>query len=76
MINLFETLKLIFTFSKNNVTSLVFRGTVEDISHPYPTRNSCNSFIEPRFALNQFKFAISSRGPRICNKILNRQQKS
>ena len=55
---------------------VIFRPKFHEISHQYPTRFCQNSFKEKPFDLKQTKFAISSRGPRLWNKILHQNQKS
>ena len=46
------------------------------ISHDYFTINSMCNFKEPRFSLKLTKFAISSRGSRLWNKILDNNTKT
>ena len=43
---------------------------------PYSTRFSKNSFAESQLVYSQTKFSVSSRGPRLWNKLLDQQQKS
>ena len=42
----------------------------------YFTKNSMCNFKEPRFSLKVTKFAISSRGPSLWNKILDNNTKA
>ena len=74
-LNLYQTLIFMFKM-KQDTAPVVFRNRVREISHPYPTRHSFNRFEEPKIQLNQTKFSVSSRGPRVWNKLLNNQQAS
>ena len=47
-----------------------------EIQHQYSTRFSKNSFVESQLVYSQTKFSVSSRGPRLWNKLLDQQQKS
>ena len=60
---------------RNNTAPSVFQAYFSEIQHPYPTRFSENNFTETKIILNQTKFAVSSRGSRLWNKLLNRHQK-
>ena len=61
---------------KTNTAPLVFRTKFQEIQHIYPTRFSKNSFVENQLVYSQTKFAVSSRGPRLWNNILDQQQKA
>ena len=74
-LNLFQNLIFMFKM-KQDTAPVVFRNRVREISHPYPTRHSFNHFEEPKIQLNQTKFAVSSRGPRVWNKILSNHEAS
>ena len=69
-INIFQVLKFMFQV-KNNTIPDSFQNKFQFIEHQYPTRYSENSFIEPRIYLRFTKYAISSRRPRLWNKIVN-----
>ena len=61
---------------KNGLIADDFQNKFNLISHDDFTKNSmCNS-NEPQFSLKVTKFAISSRGPRIWNKILDNNTKA
>ena len=53
-----------------------FQDKFNMISHDDFTKNSMCNFIEPRFSLKITKLAISSRGPRLWNKILDNNTKA
>ena len=57
--------------AKNGLVPDAFQNKFNMISHDYFTKNSMCNFKEPRFSLKITKFTISSRGPRLWNKILN-----
>ena len=61
---------------KTNTAPLLFRTKFQEIQHIYPTRFSKNSFVENQLVYSQTKFAVSSRGPRLWNNILDQQQKA
>ena len=46
------------------------------ISHDYLTTNSMYNFKEPGFRLKITKFALSSRGPRLWNEVLDNNTKT
>ena len=56
---------------KNGLIPDAFQNKFNMISHDYFTKNSMCNFKEPRFSLKVTKFAISLRGPRLWNKILD-----
>ena len=55
---------------KNGLIPDAFQNKFNMISHDYFTKNSMGNFKKPRFSLKITKFAISSRGPHLWNKIL------
>ena len=62
--------------AKNGLIPDAFQNKFNMISHDYFTKNSMCNFKEPRFSLKITKFAISSRGPRLWNKILDNNTKA
>ena len=54
----------------------VFQNRFHLILHDYFTRNRAYNVKKTRFSLKITKFAISSRGPRFRNKILDNNTKS
>ena len=48
-----------------------FRNNFREISHRYPTGLGQSNFVESNILSNQTKFAVSSRGRRLWNRILN-----
>ena len=61
---------------KNSLIPDAFQSKFNMISHDYFTKNSMCNFKEPQFSLKITKFAISSRGPRLWNKILDNKTKA
>ena len=73
-INIYQVLNFMFCV-KNNTIPSTFQNKFQIVGHQYPTRFSENNFVEPRVGLKLTKFAISSRGPRLWNKVLNNNTK-
>ena len=61
---------------KANTAPCIFQNQFSKIQHQYSTRFSKNSFVESQLVYSQTKFSVSSRGPRLWNKLLDQQQKS
>ena len=61
---------------KNGLIPDTFQNKFNMISHDYFTKNSMCNFKEPRFSLKITKFAISSQGPPLWNKILDKNTKA
>ena len=61
---------------KTNTAPCIFEKQYTEIQHRYSTRFSKNSFVESQLVYSQTKFSVSSRGPRLWNKLLDQQQKS
>ena len=74
-LNIYIVLILIFKV-KNGWISDTFQNKFNMISHDYFIKNSMCNFNEPRFSLKVTKFAISSRGPRLWNKIFDNNTKA
>ena len=74
-LNIYQVLNFMFQI-KTNIAPAVFYSCFTEVHHPYLTRFSENSFVENQIILNQTKFAVSSRGPRLWNNILNSYQKA
>ena len=70
-----NVLNLMFK-AKNGLIPDAFQNKFNMISHDYLTKNSMCNFKELRFSLKITKFAISSRGPRLWNKILDNNTKA
>ena len=60
---------------QNSLIPETFQNKFNMISHDYFTKISTCNFKETRFRLKVAKFAISSRGPRLWNKILDNNTK-
>ena len=68
---------LTFNFKiKRDFVPAAFRNNFREISHRYPTGFSQSNFVESNILSNQTKFAVSSRGWRLWNRILNQEQKN
>ena len=65
---LYNFLNLMFKV-KNGLIPDDFQNKFNKISHAYFTKNSMCNFKEPRFSVKVIKFAISSRGTHLLNKI-------
>ena len=61
---------------KRDSAPAAFRNDFREISHRYPTGFSQNNFVEGNIVSDQTKFAVSSRGPRLWNRLLNQEQKN
>ena len=61
---------------KNDLLPDAFQNKFNMILHEYFTKNSMCNYKEPRFSLKVTKFAISSRGPHLWNKILDNNTKA
>ena len=63
-----------FTFKIKSKTALpVFQTHFTEVRHPYSTTFSEDSFVDNQIVLTQRKFTVSSRDPRLWNKLLNWQ---
>ena len=69
-LNIYQLLNLMHRIKTNTVT-IVFHNNFNEINHSYPTRFSNNCFVEEKIFLTQTKFAVSSRGPKLWNNLLN-----
>ena len=61
---------------KNGLIPDAIQNKFNMITHDYFTKNSMYNFKEPRFSLKVTKLAISLRGPRLWNKILDNNTKA
>ena len=59
---------------KRDSAPTAFRNDFREISHRYPTGYSQSNFVEGNILSNQTNFAVSSRGPRLWNQLLNQEQ--
>ena len=68
---------LTFMFKiKRDTAPAAFRNDFREISHRYPTGFSQSNFVESNILSNQTKLVVSSRGPRLWNRLLNQEQKN
>ena len=73
-LNIFHALTFMFKIKRVTVPA-TFQNDFRELSHGYPTGFSQNSFVEGHILSSQTKFAVSSRGPRVWNRLLNQEQK-
>ena len=74
-LNIYQVLTFMFKIKRDSVPT-PFRSNFREIFHQYPTRFSQSNFVEGNVLSNQTKFAVSSRGPRLWNRLLNQEQKN
>ena len=74
-VNIYQVLTLMFK-TKRDSAPAAFRNDFREISHRYPIGFSQSTFVEGNILSNQTKFAVSSRGPRLWNRLLNYEQKN
>ena len=74
-LNIYQVLTFIFKTKRDSVPA-AFWNDFREISHRYPTGYSQSNFVEGNILSNQTKSAVSSRGPRVWNGILNQEQKN
>ena len=74
-LNIYQSLNFMFK-TKPITAPCSFENQFTEIQHQYSTRFSKNSFVENLLVYGQTKFSVSSRGPRLRNKLLDQQQKS
>ena len=61
---------------KRDSAPAAFRNDFREIFHRYPTGYSQSNFVEGNILSNHTKFAVSSQGPRLWNRISNQKQKN
>ena len=74
-LNIYQILNFMFKI-KPITAPCSFENQFTEIQQQYSTRFSKNSFVENLLVYGQTKFSVSSRGPRLRNKLLDQQQKS
>ena len=74
-LNIYQILNFMFEI-KANTAPYIFQNQFTEIQHQYSTRFSKNSSVESQLVYSQKKFSVSSREPRLWNKLLDQQQKS
>ena len=73
--NIYQILTFMFKI-KANTAPCIFENQFTETQHQYSTTFSKNSFVESQLVYTQTKFSVSSRGPRLWNKLLDQQLKS
>ena len=58
-----------------NETPIIFNNLIKKPIHKYPTKFSKNSFSLKTFFLNDSKYCISFRGPKVWNDFLTNEEK-
>ena len=61
---------------KGNTAPCFFENQWATIQHQYSTKFSKNNFVENHLVYCQTKLSVSSRGPRLWNKLLDQQKKA
>ena len=61
---------------KANTVQCIFQNQFTEIQHQYLTRFSKSSFAESQLVYSQTTFSVSSRGPKLWNKLSDQQKKS
>ena len=74
-LNIYQVLTFSFKIKRDSAPA-AFWNNFREISHLYPTGFSQRNFVEGNIVPNQTKFAVSSRGRRLWNRILNQEQKN
>ena len=72
-LNIYQVLTFMFKI-KRHFAPAAFRNDFREIYHRYPTGFSQSNFVEGNILSNQTKFAVSSRGLRLWNRLLNQEQ--
>ena len=72
-LNIYQVLTLCL---KRDSAPSASRNDFREISHRYPTGFSQSNFAESNILSNQTKLVVSSRGPRLWNRLLNQEQKN
>ena len=73
-INIYQHLGFMHKFN-NNETPKVFNNIIKRPEHRYPTNFSSLNFSLKSYSLNNTKYSISFRGPKLWNGIPNNQEK-
>ena len=73
-LNIYQLLTFMFKI-KPDTAPAALRNDFREISHRYPAGFSQSNFVEGNILSNQTKFAVSSRGARLWNRLLNQEQK-
>ena len=74
-LNIYQT-SIFMIKRKTNTIQRIFESQFMEIYDQCSARFSKNSFVENQLAYSQTKFLVSSRGPRLWNKLSGQQQKS
>ena len=74
-LQMYQVLTFMFKI-KRDTAPAAFRNDFQEISYRYPRGIIQSNFVESSILSNQTKFAVSSRGPRLSNRLLNQEQKN
>ena len=70
--SIYQILNFVFKI-KANTAPCIFQKQFTEIQHQYSIRFINSSFVESQLVYSQTKFSVSSRGPRLWNKLLDQQ---
>ena len=74
-LSIYQILTFMFKI-KTNTAPCIIENQFMEIQHQHSNRFSKNGFVESQLVYSQTKFSVSSRGPRLWNKLLVQQQES
>ena len=73
-LNIYQVLTFIFKIKRDSGLA-AFQNYFREISHWYPRGFSQSNFIEGNILSHQTKFSVSSRDPKLWNRLLNQKPK-
>ena len=73
-LNIYQHLNFMHKFI-NNQTPSIFSDFIKRPNYKYPTNFSQSRFYLQRYSLNSKKYSISIRGPKLCNDVINKEEK-
>ena len=72
--NIYQILLFMFRI-RHKLTPNAFKQKFFQIKHKYPSRFSCNNFLQPKSVRKSTDYSILHRGPSLWNKILDEKTK-
>ena len=73
-INLYQHLNFMYRLGNTDIPA-IFNDIVKKPEHKYPTKFSSLNYTLRKYSLNNSRFSISFRGPKLWNEILNKEEK-
>ena len=73
-INLYQHLNFMYRLENSNIPAF-FNDIVKKPEHKYPTKFSSLNYTLRKYSFTNSRFAISFRGPKLWNEILNKEEK-